>query len=223
MILLGINCGYGNSDVATLPTRAVDLEHAWIDFPRPKTGIPRRCSLWPETVAAIRQWLAVRPNPKSTEDAGFLFITAHGNRWQRTGVSEPDPKTGKLLITNTAPVTPEFAKVVRGLSIKRPGVGFYSLRNTLETIGGAAKDQVALNSITGRVDSSMSAVYRERIDDTRLKAVTDHVRQWLFGQDVASEAVTLENVLAEDAGGAAAKPASKPKAGKRRGRPPRAK
>lgn len=28
--------------------------------------------------------------------------------------------------------------------------------------------------------SDMSAVYREGVDDDRLKAVTDHVRQWLF-------------------------------------------
>ena len=27
----------------------------------------------------------------------------------------------------------------------------------------------------------MSAVYREGVDDNRLRAVTDHVRQWLFG------------------------------------------
>ncbi len=27
----------------------------------------------------------------------------------------------------------------------------------------------------------MSSVYRERISDERRKAVSDHVRQWLFG------------------------------------------
>jgi hypothetical protein len=27
----------------------------------------------------------------------------------------------------------------------------------------------------------MSSVYRETISDARLKAVTDHVRAWLFG------------------------------------------
>jgi hypothetical protein len=32
----------------------------------------------------------------------------------------------------------------------------------------------------GHSDSSMGAAYRERIDDARLKAVADHVRQWLF-------------------------------------------
>ena len=29
----------------------------------------------------------------------------------------------------------------------------------------------------------MSAVYREGVDDDRLKAVTDHVRQWLLPEE----------------------------------------
>jgi hypothetical protein len=28
----------------------------------------------------------------------------------------------------------------------------------------------------------MSSVYRETISDARLKAVSDHVRRWLFGE-----------------------------------------
>ena len=45
MILLGVNCGFGNADVANLPTKALDLTLGWVDYPRPKTGIPRRCPL----------------------------------------------------------------------------------------------------------------------------------------------------------------------------------
>ena len=53
MVLLGANCGFGNTDVATLPQAAVDLDSGWIDFPRPKTEINRRVPLWPETVTAL--------------------------------------------------------------------------------------------------------------------------------------------------------------------------
>jgi hypothetical protein len=45
MILLGVNCGYGNTDCGLLPLSAVDLDGGGIDFPRPKTGVARRCPL----------------------------------------------------------------------------------------------------------------------------------------------------------------------------------
>ena len=32
--------------------------------------------------------------------------------------------------------------------------------------------------------NDMSAVYRQRVDDERLLAVTNHVRKWLFGEAV---------------------------------------
>src|SRR5262249_44257870 len=37
MILLGVNCGFGNADCGALPQSALDLEAGVIDFPRPKT------------------------------------------------------------------------------------------------------------------------------------------------------------------------------------------
>lgn len=52
MILLGINCGFGPQDCCTLPTD--DVRGHWHNYARPKTGVDRRCWLWPETVEAIR-------------------------------------------------------------------------------------------------------------------------------------------------------------------------
>ena len=65
MVLLGVNAGFGNHDCATLPLSALDLGAGWVDFPRPKTGVGRRCPLWPETAAAIRAALAER-RPRRT-------------------------------------------------------------------------------------------------------------------------------------------------------------
>ena len=42
MILLGVNCGFGNMDCAGLTFDGLNLDSGWIDFPRPKTGIARR-------------------------------------------------------------------------------------------------------------------------------------------------------------------------------------
>lgn len=43
MILLEINCGFGNSDCASLPADSIDFARGWLRHPRPKTGIVRRC------------------------------------------------------------------------------------------------------------------------------------------------------------------------------------
>ena len=69
MVLLGANCGFGASDVARLRLSHLDLESGWVGFPRPKTGIDRRCPLWVETVEAVTEAIANRPKPKDPGDA----------------------------------------------------------------------------------------------------------------------------------------------------------
>jgi integrase len=134
-------------------------------------------------VAAIGEALAQRRKPKSTKDAGIAFITWKGHRWQKIAVSEPDPKTGKIKMTNNAPVTGEFGKLLEALRLQQPGRGFYSLRHTFRTIADGCRDQAAANAIMGHVDESMAGAYRERIDDARLRAVVEHVHTWLFGSE----------------------------------------
>jgi integrase len=98
MVLLGINCGFGNADCGTLPLSALDLEGGWVDFPRPKTGILRRCPLWPETVGAVREALAGRPTPEKDEHAGLVFVTKYGApRAKLTADNTLAKETGKLL------------------------------------------------------------------------------------------------------------------------------
>jgi integrase len=173
MLLLGINCAFGNNDCGTLPLSAVDLDGGMIDYPRPKTGMPRRCPLWPETVEAIRQALAGRPEPKRKEHAGLVFVTKYGLSWAK---ETPD-----------GPVTKETKKLLNALHINgRKGLGFYTLRHTFRTIADEAKDQPAADYIMGHEVPHMSSVYRETISDERLKAVTDHVRAWLYARAAAA-------------------------------------
>src|SRR5262249_17783118 len=75
MILLGVNCGFGNADCGNLPFPALDLGRGWVNYPRPKTGIARRCPLWPETVAGLREALTNRPELKDLADAALVFLT----------------------------------------------------------------------------------------------------------------------------------------------------
>lgn len=177
MILLGINCGFGATDCANLPRRAVDLEKGWVTFARVKTGESRRIPLWKETVDAISAWLAIRPEPKDPADEHLIFLTKYRTPWVKLNAKgTPDDSVGK-----------EFTKLLKDLGLKRPGVSFYALRHATETIGGETHDQVAVNAIMGHVDASMAAHYRERIEASRLLAVTNHIRAWLFPADEEAE------------------------------------
>jgi integrase len=171
MILLGINCALGQSDITSLPIDALDLTAGWLNYPRPKTGIDRKAKLWPETIKALKVALADRPRPTDPDDQGLAFITKYGARWSRTTEGG----------TNIDAISQEFRKLLAELKIggKR---GFYCLRRTFETIGGDSLDQVSVDFVMGHAPESddMGAVYRGKIRDDRLKTVAEYVRVWLY-------------------------------------------
>jgi integrase len=167
MILLAINAGFGPADCGALPVSGIDFDNAVLDFPRPKTGILRRCPLWPETVSALREVLAKRPEPKHEADGDLLFLTKFGTSWNKD--------------TNDSPISKEMTKLLKQLRLAgRKGRNFYSLRHVHRTISDEAKDQPAADFIMGHESSHMSTIYREGISDERLRAVVGHVRGWLF-------------------------------------------
>jgi integrase len=169
MLLLGVNCALGNADVGNLPLSAVDLETGWLSYPRVKTGLPRKCPLWPETIAALREALAKRPEPKDPSDIGLFFVTKYGERWAKAD--------------NDNPVSKETRKLLDAIGINgRKGLGFYTLRHVFRTVADESKDQPAVDFIMGHEVVHMSSVYRETISDARLKAVAEHVRGWLFAE-----------------------------------------
>lgn len=183
MLLLGINAGFGNHDIATLPLAALDLDGGWVDYPRPKTGIKRRCSLWPETVEALRAAIDERPEPRQEHAAGLVFTTTRGRQWLSRGIANP--------------VGMATRDLMKTAGIHRRGIGFYALRHVFRTVADGSRDQIAVNHIMGHADSSMAATYRERIEDSRLRAVAAHVRQWLYGkpgddQDESTEVPTYK-------------------------------
>ena len=149
MILLAINCGYGNHDVGQLPRSVVDLESGWITWPRPKTRVERRAPLWPETVEAMRSAIPLRPKPKAPEDERFFFLTRTGTPWH---------KDSETFISG--PLSQAFRKLLGKTKLHRPGNGFYSFRRTFETIAGENGDQVAVDRIMGHADNSMAATSR---------------------------------------------------------------
>jgi DNA-directed RNA polymerase subunit RPC12/RpoP len=72
--------------------------------------------------------------------------------------------------------------------IRRPGLSFYTLRHTFQTIGDETGDYLAVRRVMGHSDNSISDHYRERFQDERLRKVVDYVRGWLLGK---SEGTTI--------------------------------
>ena len=115
----------------------------------------------------IRDALAVRPNPKDDADADLVFITKFGQPWAKDTADQTLSK--------------EFSKLLDAFGFNdRGGLGFYTLRHTFRTVADEAKDQPAADYIMGHETPHMSSVYRETISDERLKAVSEHVRKWVF-------------------------------------------
>jgi integrase len=174
MTLLALNGGFGNTDCASLPLTALDLDGGWLDFPRPKTEIDRRIPLWPETVQALREVIADRPAAKSHEDDKLVFLTRTGQRWVR---SKMNKKGAKMVFLDA--ISQAFAKLLKSIDINSHR-NFYTCRHTFETEAGACKDQVAVDFVMGHLDATMAARYREGIGDDRLLAAVNTVHAWLW-------------------------------------------
>ena len=164
MILFGINAGYGNSDCAKLPLSKVDLDGGWASFARTKNAIRRRAKLWPETVEAVREALKVRKEPTDLSTPAALISRSIASR--------------SCLCLGF-----EFEKLAVKIGMTREGADFYDLRRTCASIGIQCNDDDAVRTVMGhkRGSSDMLGVYnRLQVSDERLRAVSDHIHDWLF-------------------------------------------
>lgn len=177
MILLALNGGYGNTDVAELPLTILDLDARMLDYTRGKTGADRRVPLWPETIIALRDALAYR--------ASIL------SRLKRRGLGVYKGAEGLVFLTNQgqAFITPRnqrrpkdrvgerFGELVGRLDLLRHGRNFYSLRRTFRTHADAAGDPRAVDVIMGHVSGDMGGEYVQEVFVHRLKKVVRYARR----------------------------------------------
>lgn len=180
--LLGINGGFGNTDCATLPISTINLDKGIIEYDRPKTGVQRVVPLWPETVEAIRIVLNDQhPRPENEIAERLVFLTPRGKPIIRQIIhAELEGKITK--ISNSDYLNVVFGDLLEELKIHRLGIGFYTLRHTFRTWADETHDQHAIHRIMGHAIPGMSGIYIEEIELDRLRAVTDHVRNKLFGK-----------------------------------------
>jgi integrase len=110
-----------------------------------------------------------------------------GTAWLQTWLQMISSNYGHPWAKDTpdSPIAKEMRKLLDKLKLHRPGLGFYALRHTFETVGGGSRDQVAVNHIMGHADQSMASTYRERIGDDRLIVVADYIHCWLFNTESA--------------------------------------
>jgi integrase len=174
-ILLGINCGYGNGDIGKLKTAALDLRRGWATFPRPKTSVARKCPLWAETIAALKEAMAINPKPARPEFEGLALLQETGFAWSKTDSAD-------------SPLSKTFRALLDSLEMYRPGLSFYSLRHCHRTVSDGAGDAGASNVLMGHASGHVSESYIEGRDDDRLVKVSNHVRRWLFRRDGSAPA-----------------------------------
>src|SRR5207237_494976 len=85
-----------------------------------------------------------------------------------------------------------FGKWLRALRIHgRKGLAFSTLRHTFRTVADEAKDQQAVDFLMGHEVPNTSSRCRQTLSNERLRAVTDHVRHWLFGEEPNAVAPTM--------------------------------
>lgn len=158
MILLGLNCGCGNTDLAQIEWSHLDLAAGWLKYARPKTGVRRQAPLWPETVAALTSL------PHS---GGLVFRTSRGR---------------PLVHGTTDTVVTQFRKLLDAAGVERRAAGFYCLRHTFRTVADELGDDAGCRIIMGHADGSIDARYVEQRHADRLRRITDHVRARLLGK-----------------------------------------
>ena len=161
MIWLGINCAFGNTDVADLRWDDLDLEKGQVSLPRGKTGIRRDLPLWPETISALRG--VPRRGP-------LVFYTKAGKPWIRLieGSRRPVDR-----------IVEKFTVLLgrAGVDVQK-GTGFYTLRRTAATIAAQSGDVFAVQGLLGHTDTKMASVYVQTVSAQTDKAVMA-MRHWL--------------------------------------------
>lgn len=171
-LLLGLNGGFGASDLAQLPAADVDLRRGVIDTRRPKTHIRRVVPLWPETVKALRAYH--RPNDALPE---LFFVTKHRHPWVQT-VPVLDAAGTVKRVQWSDSVARELSKAAKAARV--PHLAFYTLRHQFRSLAEGQGSPNAIRAIMGHAFPGMDEFYLH-LDVSALRQVTEAVRRSVLG------------------------------------------
>jgi integrase len=157
MILLGINCGFGNTDVARLAWSDLDLRSGWYEAPREKTMIDRRAPLWPETVEALKAMRKHRPKAKDPADERLVFLTHFGVPFVRERSTEEDDVIQHVSVVDSVALL--FGRLLESLKLKQRGRSFYALRATFRTWAVEVDKEIAAKRIMGHAIEGVTGAY----------------------------------------------------------------
>lgn len=179
-ILLGINCGMGQTDIAGLRAEHIreDGETTWLEYPRWKTAMPRWGVLWPETVAALKNSIAMRPKPLDSLDEPLL-LTRLGNpllHW--TDADEP----------NKSAAIDQAWRKMRTKQKREDIPSFRRLRSTFATIAKTHASNIAyLDACMGHTQNAVRSVYFGGEELRELLRIARGVHAWLYSCEATDE------------------------------------
>jgi hypothetical protein len=142
----------------------LDLDGGWIDYRRGKTGVKRRCPLWPETIEAIAGRLPL------CRITGNVFSTSDGARWFR----------GRT--TGWRRGSRRCARPPTATSENR---GFYALRHLFSTEAVKHGSTMLVKRITGHTSGEEDRVLDEHYVggvDAKLCEIVNAVRHAVLSE-----------------------------------------
>jgi integrase len=159
--LMALNGAYLPDDLTTLPLSAIDLETGVVEFERHKTGVDRKTVLMPETIAAVRRYLEIRPVANPPVDV--LFVRDDGLPFSRRKPVGPEKRS------NPSHALGQYWHAATGKPLK-------GLRTSFATYGDGLGDQEAVNLVMGHASKSVrSKFYVKQFQPERLLQVVRHV------------------------------------------------
>jgi len=140
-IMLAINTGIGNSDLGRakwehfVKKKIGDKTETRFIMPRGKTWGRRRTPLWPETVDVLERWKTERSQKGlPTGEDGFVWTNRYGTPIVYSAAlpnSKKSLKHGPVALRDN--LSPHFSTLLDSLGLRKPNLGFYSIRHSGST------------------------------------------------------------------------------------------